>query len=656
MSVARETQASISAWAEEAFGPVSSDARVAARVNEEMSELLRYLTSDDKHPKAAEEAADVAIVLARLSDRLGFDLTALTDESAREDEIRHHPNVCIAALANARLARLMVALTLGEQDVRNDLNAIGRHLLIIARRLGTDLHTEIDRKMATNRARTWKRDGTGCGRHVPAANDARRCHACDQVRTDVGELPDSLPLCAQCAKAHRMGYRCGEEAAELAQVVDPKWTARVVAAARNLVTGSMMPGASLPPQSASAWKVLWAVLENEAKPGGERPVESSSYLHVEPCEWKEPVWCHCRARRSWWRQCKRHPNADAVCRECASEARHTEGCHSRWGARRECSCADDEVTDNERAVQGSEPYWRKLPVELRAEVLETHYLTAKECLEQTARERDQWKKGCQEWQDEGFKARARVTELEAERAAPAQDSAREELSFIVSYLAHNDQDANHAWMVRRIRAVLAGKDPGAVDPWSEHDGVRRPRRGEPVQRSGAERHQRTLALIVESAIDYLQEMGECPFCPLGESGEDLGTEAAKHEADCPLAGYELTVDIEALIAHAKQTSKRAREGLVDGWPVCEGTSNCNYPAHACPNHAQGPNDVRLELATENARLRAALEDIVGLWNGAQSNDDLTEGLERRMTSLTALVTMTTGATESAEKTAGGEKR
>ena len=46
-------------------------------------------------------------------------------------------------------------------------------------------------------------------------SEARCCHACDQVRTDVGELPDTLPLCTQCAKAHRMGYRCGEEAAAL---------------------------------------------------------------------------------------------------------------------------------------------------------------------------------------------------------------------------------------------------------------------------------------------------------------------------------------------------------------------------------------------------------------------------------------------------------
>ena len=52
------------------------------------------------------------------------------------------------------------------------------------------------------------------------SNEARRCHACDQVRADVGELPDTLPLCVQCAKAHRMGYRCGEEAAAL-EKTDP---------------------------------------------------------------------------------------------------------------------------------------------------------------------------------------------------------------------------------------------------------------------------------------------------------------------------------------------------------------------------------------------------------------------------------------------------
>ena len=53
------------------------------------------------------------------------------------------------------------------------------------------------------------------GGPCPVDPPGRRCHACDQYRDDVGELPDSLPLCAQCAKAHRMGYRCGEDAAAL---------------------------------------------------------------------------------------------------------------------------------------------------------------------------------------------------------------------------------------------------------------------------------------------------------------------------------------------------------------------------------------------------------------------------------------------------------
>lgn len=68
-----ETQATISQWAEETFGPVSSNARVAARANEEMAELLRALTVDDASPEVGPEIADVFIVLYRLADRMGFD-------------------------------------------------------------------------------------------------------------------------------------------------------------------------------------------------------------------------------------------------------------------------------------------------------------------------------------------------------------------------------------------------------------------------------------------------------------------------------------------------------------------------------------------------------------------------------------------------------
>jgi hypothetical protein len=97
----REDQASISRWIEETFGPAGTNARVVARANEEMAEMLRSVTSDDNHPELAEEIADVFIVLYR-----------------------------------------------------------------VASRLGVDVHAEIDRKMAVNRARKWALDGTGCGYHI----------------------------------------------------------------------------------------------------------------------------------------------------------------------------------------------------------------------------------------------------------------------------------------------------------------------------------------------------------------------------------------------------------------------------------------------------------------------------------------------------------
>jgi hypothetical protein len=96
-----ENQFTISAWAEQTFGPAGSNVRVAARANEEMAELLRALSVDEKHPKAAEEVADIFIVLYR-----------------------------------------------------------------VATRLGVDIHAEIERKMANNRKREWKLDGSGHGYHV----------------------------------------------------------------------------------------------------------------------------------------------------------------------------------------------------------------------------------------------------------------------------------------------------------------------------------------------------------------------------------------------------------------------------------------------------------------------------------------------------------
>lgn len=69
-------QQAVSEWAEATFGPVGSNISVATRANKEMSELLQALTSDDNHPDAKEEVADVVMVLCRLAQRMGFDLEA----------------------------------------------------------------------------------------------------------------------------------------------------------------------------------------------------------------------------------------------------------------------------------------------------------------------------------------------------------------------------------------------------------------------------------------------------------------------------------------------------------------------------------------------------------------------------------------------------
>ena len=83
-----ETQASISLWAEETFGPAGSNVRVAARANEEMAELLRALAVDDADPKAGEEVADIVIVLYRLAARLGVDLHAEIDRKMVKNRSR----------------------------------------------------------------------------------------------------------------------------------------------------------------------------------------------------------------------------------------------------------------------------------------------------------------------------------------------------------------------------------------------------------------------------------------------------------------------------------------------------------------------------------------------------------------------------------------
>ena len=69
-----ENQESISTWAMKTFGPAGSNLDVAKRAALEMAELIEALEADDHGLNAAEECADVVIILYRLMDRLGCDM------------------------------------------------------------------------------------------------------------------------------------------------------------------------------------------------------------------------------------------------------------------------------------------------------------------------------------------------------------------------------------------------------------------------------------------------------------------------------------------------------------------------------------------------------------------------------------------------------
>jgi hypothetical protein len=159
----KETQASISDWATDTFGPASSNARVAARANEELAELLRVLTVAPDSPKVMEKAADTVIVLYRLAARMGQELRLYINPIMNpESPLRW------AAWASDRLARALVFFAEDDDspDAFTPLQGCVTMLGSLAHQMGKDLAAEIDRKMAVNRAREWRLDGSGHGYHV----------------------------------------------------------------------------------------------------------------------------------------------------------------------------------------------------------------------------------------------------------------------------------------------------------------------------------------------------------------------------------------------------------------------------------------------------------------------------------------------------------
>jgi NTP pyrophosphatase (non-canonical NTP hydrolase) len=74
-----ETQYTITAWADKTFGHSRSILRSVKRADEEMRELITALKESD-NTKAAEEIADIFIVLYRSADMLHVDIHEVIDK------------------------------------------------------------------------------------------------------------------------------------------------------------------------------------------------------------------------------------------------------------------------------------------------------------------------------------------------------------------------------------------------------------------------------------------------------------------------------------------------------------------------------------------------------------------------------------------------
>lgn len=159
-----ETQKSISDWANHTFGQPGSNLRVATRAGEEIFELFKEMCqASPDYAKLVEEAADVAIVLYRLCDRLGF----LVDTSIirREDPANAK---LFAAQANAQIASVIVRLIHQDNDVSARYNLLQTYYFLeqLCLELGYNLNEQVETKMVINRQRKWNVGNDGHGYHV----------------------------------------------------------------------------------------------------------------------------------------------------------------------------------------------------------------------------------------------------------------------------------------------------------------------------------------------------------------------------------------------------------------------------------------------------------------------------------------------------------
>jgi len=82
-----ETQATVTRWAEDTFGPVTDQSVLVTRAMTEMDELLEAVQNNDIK-EAGKEAADIVILLWRLMEINGLNLTEEITQKMQENRSR----------------------------------------------------------------------------------------------------------------------------------------------------------------------------------------------------------------------------------------------------------------------------------------------------------------------------------------------------------------------------------------------------------------------------------------------------------------------------------------------------------------------------------------------------------------------------------------
>lgn len=82
-----ETQATITAWAEEIFGPVADQSVLVTRAQTELQELLEAVQEGDPY-EIGKETADIAILLYRLMELKGLDFQEQVTAKMTENRSR----------------------------------------------------------------------------------------------------------------------------------------------------------------------------------------------------------------------------------------------------------------------------------------------------------------------------------------------------------------------------------------------------------------------------------------------------------------------------------------------------------------------------------------------------------------------------------------